>query len=411
VTQKLTRREFLDKSMKSTALFSLFQLSTLLSSNDPILPSSRIDEKLYYIKTQGKPFEIGLNYTEQLGQEYILYCEMTVEKLKRRFEKKLLKKAYSIMLKVYEHEFPYLIEEMKGMAEGARLDFETIALINFSAGFAAFIRPKEEDKSTFGCPYGNLSLDDTEEDGCTNVIFPNSDSGPIMGCTLDGSTSNLGIGIVRCIHPSKGNAMHIFTHLDGLSTIHGINIQGLAVGEASLHFPTLNPHGIIRNHLPRLLLQECDTVNEGIQFLSRYPVMRHGYHFSLVDKSGNAAIVERSPTEMYVRYSDNDPIFCTNHCATPSMRKLELSRGPIGDKNSDERYKSLEQLTSQPDFKATLNNLKKIIQYHKVPGGICQHGDMEMYTKRSFLAILNENKFLVSNGPGCANKYHEFILE
>lgn len=410
VTQKITRREFLDISMKSTALFSTFQLSRLLSSDDPILPS-KINEKLYYIKTQGKPFEIGLNYSEQLGQEYVLYCEMTVEKLKRRFENKLLEKAYGLMLKLYQHDFPYLIEEMRGMAEGAQLDFEKVALTNFSAGFGAYIKPKDNKKSDFGCPWGNLSLDHSDEDYCTNVIFPTSDSGPMMGCNLDGSTPEVSHGVVRFIQPLRGQTILCFSQTDGFNTIQGINNKGLAVGEASLHFPTINPMGIIRNHLPRLLLQECATVMEGIQFLSRYPVMRHGYHFSLLDKSGNAAVVERSPTEMYVRSSSDGPIFCTNHCATPSMRKLELSRGPIGDKNSDQRYKSLEQLTSQPNFKMTLNSLKEIIQYHKVPGGICQHGDLEMYTKRSFLAILNENKFLVSNGPGCANKYHEFILE
>jgi isopenicillin-N N-acyltransferase-like protein len=410
LTQKITRREFLDKGIKSTALLSAIQLKTLLSSYDPI-PSNKIDEELYYIKTQGNPFEIGRDYAEQLGKDLVRYCKMSVEMLERRFEKRLIKKAYGLMLKLYQHNFPYLIEEMRGMAEGARLDFETIALMNFSAGFGAFIKPKDEDKSIFGCPWGNLSLIDTEEDGCTNVIFPKSDRGPIMGRTLDGSTPNLNTGVVRHIRPLNGNTVLCFNQLNGLSTVHGLNNKGLAVGEASLHFPTLNPHGVIRNHLPRVLLQECATVAEGIKFLARYPVMRHGFHFALLDKEGNAAIVERSPTEMYVRHSSDDPIFCTNHCATPAMRKLELSRGPIGDKNSDERYKSLEQLTSQTDFKMTLNNLINITQYHKVPGGICQHGDLEMYTRRSFLVIPNQGKLLVSNGPGCVNKYHDFIFE
>jgi isopenicillin-N N-acyltransferase-like protein len=406
----MTRREFLDKSIKSTALFSAFQLNTLLSSDNPIL-SNKIGGQFYYIETQGNPFEIGRDYAEQSGKDFVGYCKMMVEKLERRFEKRLLEKAYGLMLKLYQHNFPYLIEEMRGMAEGARLDFETITLINFSAGFGTFIKPKNEDKSSFGCPWGNLSLIDTESDGCTNVIFPKSDYGPIMGRTLDGSTSNLSAGVVRHIRPLNGNSVLCFTQLNGLSTVHGINNKGLAVGESSLHFPTLNPHGIIRNHLPRLMLQECATVTEGIQFLSRHPVMRHGFHFALLDKEGSAAIVERSPTEMYVRHSSDDPIFCTNHCSTPAMRKLELSRGPVGDKNSDERYKSLEQLTSQTDFKMTLNNLEKIIQYHKVPGGICQHGDLEMYTRRSFLVIPNQGKLLISNGPGCATKYHDFILE
>jgi hypothetical protein len=93
------------------------------------------------------------------------------------------------------------------------------------------------------------------------------------------------------------------------------------------------------------------------------------------------------------------------------MRKLELSRGPVGDINSDERYKSIQKITSQPGFKMTLNNLKAIIQYHKKPGGICQHGHLEMYTKRSFIVMPNQGELFVSDGPGCINKYHEFLLK
>jgi predicted choloylglycine hydrolase len=281
--------------MKSVALLSTFRLSTLLSNDDPD-HLNKISEKLYYIKTQGNPFEIGLAYTDQLGQVFVSSCKIAKENIERRFDKKLLEKAYGRMLKLYQHNFPYLIEEMRGMAKGAQLDFETIALINFSAGFGAFIRPKEEKKSTFGCPWGDFTTDDKGVEECTNIIFLNSDRGPIMACTLDGSTSDVSRGIVRLIRPSNGNSILCYTDLNGLSTVHGVNSPGLAVGEASLHFPTLNPHGIIRNHLPRLLLQECTTVDEGIQFLSRYPVMRHGYHFSLLDKGGNAAIVERSST-------------------------------------------------------------------------------------------------------------------
>jgi hypothetical protein len=140
-------------------------------------------------------------------------------------------------------------------------------------------------------------------------------------------------------------------------------------------------------------------------------VLRFGFHFALVDKTGNAAVVERSPTEMYVRRAEGKTIFCTNHTATPCMRKLELSRGPVGDKNSDERFANLQRITSSLDFKLTLDNMKNILRNHQIPGGICQHGELEMYTHRAYLAIPNECKLLVAPGSPCKHEFKEFSLQ
>lgn len=390
MTHRIKRRDFLQKSVKSVAALYGWQLTASIPS---ILNTqnaeSKADGKLLWVETTGNAYEIGRQYGANVGNLFSNFIKTSIKNLKKRYEWKLIEQPFQQMLDVLNHDFPYLVEEMRGMTDGAKLKFEEVALCCLRAGFGAFVEEKE---------------------GCSNIIFPNSGHGPILGKTLDGSSPGSDIAVVRLIRPQVGNTILCETRIGGISTETGLNDKGLAVGESSLHFPTVNPRGIIRNILPRLLLQECANVEEGIQFLARYPVLRFGFHFALVDKQGNAAIVERSPTEMYVRRAEGKPIFCTNHTATPCMRKLELSRGPIGDKNSDERYANLERITSRFDFKMTLNNMKNILRNHRVPGGICQHGELEMYTQRAYIAIPNEGKLLVTPGTPCKHVFEVFSL-
>ena len=388
---QINRRDFVQQSIKSAAALYAWHLMPFMPHDSNAQEVISADTgKILWVETAGSAFEIGNQYGEKLGNLLINNVENSVKRIKKRFESEPMEKAYQVMLDVLEHDFPYLVEEMRGMAAGAKVEFREIALSNLSAGFGAFVK---------------------ENEGCSNIIFPQSDHGPILGKTLDGSTPEADIAVVRLIQPQQGYTVLCETRINGISTETGINDKGLGVGESSIHFRTINPRGIIRNILPRLLLQDCANVEEGIQFLSRYPVLRFGFHFALVDKAGNAAIVERSPTEMYVRRAGMKPIFCTNHTATPCMRNLELSRGPVGDKNSDERYANLQRITAGSDFKLTLGTIKDILRSHRVPGGICQHGELEMYTRRAYILIVNEGKLLVAPGPACRHKFQEFRLQ
>jgi len=407
------RRKFLIQAGQGLTAF--FTLGEKVFPSTPFKMENTIESeegKLHEVESAGTPYEIGRQYSGTLGDIFTNHVKTSVEGLSNQFSKDPMHKALDFMLNGLRRDFPYLVEEMRGMADGAKLTFEEVALTNLGAGLAAFIKNKGDRKSDCGCPSGQ-GFDNRIQriDGCTNILFPRSDHGPIMGRTLDASIPRVGTDIVRWIRPKKGYALLCVSRTNGLSTVHGINEKGLGVGEASLHFPTINPKGIIRNILPRLLLQECTTVEQGIRFLSKFPVLRHGFHYTLVDGNGHAAVVERSPTEMVARRSKDKPVFCTNHAATPSMRKLELSRGTTGDKNSDARYARLQSLVSSPDFEMTLHQMKSMLQDHRVPGGICQHGDLDMYTQRAFLALVNEKKLLVTNGPACRHEYKEYRLK
>ncbi len=391
VTKKIKRREFFKKSFGSVIIatgingtnssaFSLKSIKTKQQQKDKIL---------IWVETSGNPAEIGFQYGSQLKDKLKEYCEIRTANIYKKYKKNILEKGKKVMLGVMEQEFPYIIKEMRGIAKGAEISYDDYSLSVISAGFSIF--PKESDE-------------------CSNILFKESDHGPLLGKTLDGTTPDVATSVVRLIKPKNGITVLCLTRIDGISTETGLNNKGLALGESSLHFFTTNPRGIIRTLLLRPLLSECSSVEEGSQYLAAHPTIKDGFHYTMVDTGGNIAIAERSPIEYNVRRTESKVIYCTNHTASPWMRKLEKSRGVEGDRNSDNRFQNLKNITSDDNFELSLKSMKKILRNHNIPGGICQHGNENLYTQKAYINIVNEGKLLVSPGPPCKNDFKEFVI-
>jgi hypothetical protein len=360
----------------------------------------QVAEDLYYIESSGNPEKIGTSYSSVFRTKLENAVRLSNRALDSRFDKRKIAFAIEQIGTNFKRNFYYLWEELESTSKGSGIPLINLQMHIFSAGIAAFIN---------------------SNNGCTDIIFPKSDVGPLLGKTHDATSPVLGCAVVRLIRHESLNTILCVTRIDGFSTMTGLNDQGLAVGEASIHFYPVNKSGTIRNLLLRPLLHECSNVHEAVKFLSDHPLLSAGFHFALVDKSGDAAIVERSPVKQNVIWSKGKVIFCTNHAASPSMRKLEKSRGEKGDKNSDSRYENLVKITTWNKFEFTLDSLKKILKFHDNVGGICQHGDPQytgmklpfypMITLRAFINIVKEKKLLVSNGNPCTNEFLEFRFE
>ena len=356
-----------------------------------------IDQNLYYTEHRGTASHIGSVYGEELRLQMKEVLNRTWKNVEKRFNAQLISTAIGKMSEAFRHHYPYLWEEMEGICSGASLSMKELQIHLFSAGIRLF-----------------------EDDGCSDILFPSSDVGPLLGKTHDATTPNLSLMVVRLIQLESLYDVLCVTRIDGISTVTGLNERGLAVGEASLHFQTTNKNGTVRNLLLRPLLHECRDVHEAVQFLEDHPPSNAGFHFALLDRAGNGAIVERSPTEQNVRWSQGEAVFCTNHTATPSMRRKEKSRGKEGDRNSDTRYEHLTRLTSNENVVASLDSLKNILTFHDSEGGICQHGDPDfegedssfypLFTQRAFINIVQSKTLAVSNGPPCCNDFFEFRM-
>lgn len=390
MNNKIKRREFLGRSLGGILFVSGIRgLNSSVSSAKSIEVKQNLDEELLWVETSGSPGEIGYQYGRKLKDRLQEHCKNRTSDIYKRFKRDVIEKGRKVMLEVTEHEFPYIVEEMRGIAEGAEVSYDDYSLSVVSGGFSVF---KEEG------------------DSCSNVIFKQSNNGPLLGKTLDGTSPDMGTFVVRLINSEKENVVLCVTRIDGISTETGLNDKGLGLGTSSIHFFTTNPRGIRRDLLLRPLLHECSNVEEGVQFLAAHPTIKSGYNYVMVDIGGNGAIGERSPIEYYVRRMEGKVIFCSNHTATTCIRKLEKSRGVDGDKNSDDRFQNLKKITSARSFRMSLESMKKILRNHDNSGGICQHGNANMYTRMAYINIVKEGKLLVSPGCACKHDFKEFVI-
>jgi predicted choloylglycine hydrolase len=361
---------------------------------------TKVEQDLYFLTTNGSGEQIGRQYGSALSSEIADQVDRSTLRLNAVGNQQQRDVAIRSVSETFRHYFPYLWDEIEGICEGSGVNQDAFLQHLFISAVPVF---------------------EADENGCTDIIFPDSDVGPLLGKTHDATSPDRGLAIVRAITPQKKHAVLCLTRVDGLSTMTGLNDAGLAVGEASVHFRTSNKQGIVRNLLPRAILHECANAAEAVEFLADHPPLRFGYQFALVDKAGNSAIVERSPNEQSVRWSSEAILFCTNHTATPAMRALERSRGELGDRNSDGRFESLSRLVSGTGFVTTLESLKSLLSSHDTFGGICQHGDpafqgpkqefYPMFTQRAFINIVQAGKLLVANGNPCESRFHEFSMK
>jgi len=354
------------------------------------------NEKLSWILLKGSPKEIGQTYGATFKEVFIAEAEALNESLKV-YDPHSVEEARLRLLETLQKHFPYLVEEMNSIAEATDLEPEIIQLIHFKPTFGRIVKELKVLRTE--------SIDSQNKD-CSNIAFKESDRGPLLGKTLDGSSTSGPNRLMAKVFPEDGHGMLLMMYLGTLNVETGINDKGFAVGNSSIHFHSTNPGGISRNLMVRLLLQECANTEEGIEFLKKYSTVNRGYNFMLLDKDGNAANVERSPTDYCVRRPENGVVFCVNHCMCENMiRDERLATGKERYLNSRARWTNLQRIASKENFKMTLGMMKNILRNHAEPGGICQHGSAGMYTNTSFVHIPLEGRMLFTVGNPCRNEF------
>src|SRR5699024_9824378 len=120
----------------------------------------------------------------------------------------------------------------------------------------------------------------------------------------------------RCV----GFSQSIIGRLDGM------NEKGLVVG---LHFVNneYGQEGFIATTIVRLILEQCATTEEAINFIKNIP---HGYcyNYSITDSAGRSVKVEASPQQQIV--NDTNPLVCTNHFESEKLSNQNKNEVLVG---------------------------------------------------------------------------------
>jgi hypothetical protein len=130
----------------------------------------------------------------------------------------------------------------------------------------------------------------------------------------------------------------------------------------------------------------------------------------LADLNGDVVVVEKTGDLCAAKSNNVNVSFCTNHFTDPVMRITEKIAHEGLEENSIARYSTLSILFEERNWPHTLEGIKSALAYHGDAGFICQHGDANLYSNYSCIAIVRDKKILLGDGYPCHNNYSEYHL-
>ena len=186
--------------------------------------------------------------------------------------------------KLLAKEWPWLIEEMEGVAEGSGQQYHDVLLLNLRAWQYPIY-------------------------ACSNLVVTLRDGTPALAGALD-DPADYYCGLVTR-RPEQGYAHCAFPFSGTSHASRGVNQAGLALGIASQLFEGVNygPEAINQDLAMRIILQTCATVKEVEEFCRSHPFT---INIACVDAAGGVFCAHCVGADMLV-VANSAPCALTNH--------------------------------------------------------------------------------------------------
>lgn len=350
------------------------------------------------IKVKGSHREIG----QQIGEACAEQIRHSVENARSLLEQtydtlELTWEGAEIQARKYipfaQERYPQYVDELVGMAEGAGVDFEDLAVVN--AMEAVTMDALHLTKCTSLAVNGDCTADghvlvahnedwlpEDEKDAYIVHAEPD-DEPPWLAMTYGGLLPNIGFnacGIAQCCDSVYPNDSRI---------------------------------GIPRVVVSRAVLS-ARTLSDAMRY-ALIPKRAAGYNHLLVHETGELYSVEVSARRFAILYGDDGSIVHTNHYLDAKMQAIE--------DDSDElistrlRYFRAHRLLKRTELHS-IKSLQQIQRDHlNYPNSICNHSmtnidplDREK-TICALIMDLTARAMHVAWGNPCANQYHTYYLD
>jgi len=349
---------------------------------------------LHIVDVKGTPFQRGRDQGE--GAKELIHTALDryrkiVPAACRCSWEEILQKA-QIFLPPTEDSFPDVLEELRGLAEGAGAPFEEIWVLN------CYQELQENHPGSSGCTSLAVSADHTVN---RHVYLAHNED----WLSADHDT----VYLVRS-KPDDGPAFIGMTYGPLLVNI-GMNEKGIAVTINSV-FATDTQIGVPRILYSRDILK-AQSIEEALQ--KCLPQNRAGgYHYLLGDRLGRLYSVESSASHHHILPGEPGWLVHTNHYLSAEMSLLETKHDL---RNSQLRLQRAKQLLEPQQGSLNIEFLQTLLRDHvNDPDAICGHEDPSLPPQQSFITIvslimdLTESVIWASPGPPCQSTYHAYSL-
>ena len=259
---------------------------------------------MYHSKFKGNPYEAGYKWGALLRKNNN-FIETHMPKATQ--ERALFAQKCMSDYKTY---YPEILEEIKGIADGQCLPFETLSTFLFSMYCFEF------------------------QNRCTCFVFRDDNE------IVFGRNSDFLVDLEKlcdsCYYALNGAYHFVGTTTAMVQMEDGVNEYGLAVG-LTFVYPNIRKAGLNAGMLVRYLLEKCKTVQEAVNTLQELPIAS-AQAITLADATGDMAVVECNPEKTVVIKTQKPFSFVVSSNNFYSHEMEAYKNPPIDDWRADERY-------------------------------------------------------------------------
>ncbi len=335
------------------------------------------------IEVSGTSYEMGFQHGAQSAGRVRGYLTW-IERLTGLSRDVLCRNAL-VYLPMIQTLSPELVEEVRGLADGAGLSFEEALLCQVRADAARV-------------PSG---------EGCTAFALTRSatvDGKPLAGQNVDLQPEYADVAMLVRIKPTDGRPRALMFTFAGQLGYSGLNEHGVA------HFTNElcdSPWRLALSHYPvKRIMLEQRTVQDCVNILCRHRICMPTNQV-ICDGAGNVADVEVRPEGIAI-FEDEHPDMRlhTNHYLTP-----EFSSYGTDYPDSFPRLARFRTLIRAHWGRLDVETLKSILADHEgEPAGICRHGASGLRSVFGYIAEPAKRLFHVRRGHACTGTWEAFEI-
>jgi isopenicillin-N N-acyltransferase-like protein len=351
------------------------------------------------VKVFGGPYDRGRQHGRACGDLIRRYPEVLLDviSLEGRWraldrvsapEKRedLLSRAMTF-LPAMEAFAPHLVEEIRGIADGARVSLAEALLVNVRA-------------EVMGVP--------ASEALCTSFAVgreATADGTVLSGQNLDQHPANRDLMIVLHVEPDRGPAILMCTFA-GLVGYPGINSLGVSLAQNALSTHEWRREGIPHYLLKRVLLEQEDAGS--CTAVGTRACVCSSQNYVITDRSGAICDLELTPHRFAILGDKRGIVVHANHFCSPALTPEEALLQNMPD--SALRQSRMEVLLSESRGGIRLDNLKSALADHKGwPTSICRH-QSNVERIASLIAEPDHGRLHVAAGNACKTEFIAYSL-
>jgi isopenicillin-N N-acyltransferase-like protein len=364
--------------------------------------NSKGERRIKVVEANGSHYDMGFQYGTACPEEINKMIDITCNIFGGRKEAiALVEKYVPLYLPPTEEYTPEIVSEMKGIADGANVDFNKIFLINCHYEMREYL---ETPLKPAGCTSFAASGEATKN------------GEPIIGQNVDIFQSLEEVMVLLKRKPAEGPESLAVVPAGSVGLL-GLNSAGIVLNVNMLiNRDSMSPTSGVPFFVISRKVLSCENVSEAVQTIASARRASDA-NYLLANDTGDIIDIEAMVDDLEILHPEREFFTHANHFETERFKSTDLA--PVYIPSSFIRSHRLATLMGKQWGSLSIEVIMKLLQDHSNhPNSICAHPDPKEValagfgegTVASIISNPKERKTYITLGPPCENEYVEYKL-